>query len=143
MLKTSERSFLLLDTHIWLWEILATGELSLATRLTINDAAADGRLRLSAMSIWEIALLASRNRVDLPKPTRSWIDEALARSRTTIEPLSPAIAVESCELPGGFRSDPADHIIVATARVTNATLMTRDRRILEYAENGNVTARAA
>ena len=55
-----------------------------------------------------------------------------------IEPLSPEIAVESCNLPAGFRSDPADQIIVATARVSNATLMTRDRRILDYAAAGHL-----
>jgi PIN domain nuclease of toxin-antitoxin system len=140
MPRTSERLLLLLDTHIWLWEILATGELSLAARLTINDAAAEGRLRVSVMSIWEVALLASRRRVDLPKPTGAWIDEALTRSHTLIEPLTPAIAVASRELPDGFRSDPADQIIVATVRVTGATLMTRDRRILQYAADGNVAA---
>ncbi|HLY45548.1 MAG TPA: type II toxin-antitoxin system VapC family toxin [Stellaceae bacterium] len=143
MPKTSEQAPLLLDTHVWLWEILAAGELSLAARRTINDAASDGRLRLSVISVWELALLASRKRVDLPKPTSVWIDEALARSRTTIEPLSPAIAVAACQLPGGFRFDPADQIIVATARVTGATLMTRDRRILEYAATGNLTATPA
>jgi len=143
MPKTSERSLLLLDTHVWLWEILAIGNLSLAARSAINSAAVDGRLRLSIMSIWEVALLSSQNRVDLPKPIASWIDEALARSRVTIEPLSPPIAIESCQLPGGFRSDPADQIIVATARVTEAALMTRDRRILDYAAGGNVTARPA
>jgi PIN domain nuclease of toxin-antitoxin system len=50
-----------------------------------------------------------------------------------IVPLSPSIAVESWELPGTFHADPADRIIVATARVTGATLLTRDRRILDYA----------
>jgi PIN domain nuclease of toxin-antitoxin system len=60
-----------------------------------------------------------------------------------IIPLSPAIAVESWELPGVFRADPADRIIVATARATGATLLTRDRRILDYAACGYLTAIAA
>jgi PIN domain nuclease of toxin-antitoxin system len=60
-----------------------------------------------------------------------------------LEPLSPAIALGSCYLPGGFRSDPADQIIIATARVIGATLMTRDRRILDYAKGGHVNAIAA
>jgi PIN domain nuclease of toxin-antitoxin system len=69
--------------------------------------------------------------------------EAEARSRIVFEPLSPEIAVEADELPGVFRSDPADQIIVATARVTGATLATRDRRILADAEAGHLSAIAA
>jgi PIN domain nuclease of toxin-antitoxin system len=143
MAKSSEPSLLLLDTHIWLWEVSALGQLSPSTRMKINDASQFNRLRLSVVSIWEISLLASRARIDLGQPTARWINEASTRSRMVLEPLSPEIAVEAGELPGGFRSDPADLIIVATARITGATLMTRDRRILMYAEAGNVTAIAA
>ena len=143
MARSSESPLLLLDTHIWLWEVFATGQLSPPVRAKINDAAQTGRLRLSMISIWEISLLASRARIDLGQPTTRWINEASTRSRMVLEPLSPEIAVEAGELPGGFRSDPADLIIVATARITGATLMTRDRRILAYAEAGNVTAIAA
>ncbi len=85
-------------------------------------------------------MLSSRNRVELGKQAILWLDEALARSGVGVEPLSAQIAVESCELPGRFHRDPADRMIVATARVTNATLMTRDRRILDYAAEGHLTA---
>jgi PIN domain nuclease of toxin-antitoxin system len=95
------------------------------------------------MSIWEVAMLTSRNRIALGKSLMPWIEDAVGRSGATFEPLSPDIAVESCHLPGGFRSDPADEIIVATARMTGAVLMTRDRRMLEYAATGNLTAVAA
>lgn len=109
----------------------------------MNEAAQTGRLRLSAISIWEISLLASRGKIELGKPTPAWIAEARTKSRIVIEPLSPEIAVESCYLPADFRSDPADEIIVATARITGATLLTRDRRILDYAAAGHVNAIAA
>jgi PIN domain nuclease of toxin-antitoxin system len=118
-------------------------ELSLARRQAINAAAAEGSLRLSIISIWEIALLASRNWITLSKPIGAWIDDSLVEPGPALEPLTREIAVASCFLPGGFRSDPADQIIVATARVTGATLLTRDRRILEYAAAGHVTALAA
>lgn len=65
------------------------------------------------------------------------------RSRIVFEPLSTEIAIEAGGLPGGFRSDPADLIIVATARITGATLITRDRRILDYAAAGHLAAIAA
>jgi PIN domain nuclease of toxin-antitoxin system len=95
------------------------------------------------MSVWEIAMLASRNRIVLGKPTAEWVEEALSAPGLALEPLSPMIAIESCQLPAGFRSDPADHLIVATARMTGATLMTRDRRILGYAAAGHLMAAAA
>jgi PIN domain nuclease of toxin-antitoxin system len=132
-----------LDTHIWLWLAAGTQPLTLAARNAIARAAGAGNLRVAAMSIWEIALLASRNRIVLGKPTAEWVAEALLAPGLALEPLSPTIAIESCQLPAGFRSDPADHMIVATARVTGATLMTRDRRILDYAADGHLRAAAA
>jgi PIN domain nuclease of toxin-antitoxin system len=72
-----------------------------------------------------------------------WLDAALAEPGPIVEPLSARVAIESCELPGAFHGDPADRMIVATARVTNATLMSRDRRILDYAAGGHVTVVAA
>ena len=92
------------------------------------------------MTMWEIAMLSSRNRITLDKPAGAWLDEAVNASGVAIEPLSAAIAAESCYLPNRFHGDPADRMIVATARVTNAVLMTRDRRILEYAAGGHLSA---
>jgi PIN domain nuclease of toxin-antitoxin system len=140
--KSSE-ALLLLDTHIWLWEVFATGQLSSSIRARISDAAQLRRLRLSAISIWEISLLASRGKIELGPPVMPWITEAEGRSGIVFEPLSTEIAVEAGALPGGFRSDPADLIIVATARVTGAMLLTRDRRILDYGAAGNVAVLAA
>jgi PIN domain nuclease of toxin-antitoxin system len=117
--------------------------LSPPIRARINDAAKIGQLRLSAISIWEISMLAVRQRIELGRPTTAWIAEAEARSRIVLEPLSTEVAIEAGQLPGGFRSDPADLIIVATARVIGATLMTRDRRILDYAAAGHLNAIAA
>jgi PIN domain nuclease of toxin-antitoxin system len=69
-----------------------------------------------------------------------WLEEALADPDPVIDPLGPQIAIESHALPNAFHRDPADRLIVATARVTNATLMTRDRRILDYAARGHLSA---
>ena len=139
----ADQPLLLIDTHVWIWMMLATGELSEDARATVNRAIANSQARLSAISFWEIAMLASRNRVQLAKPAGLWLNESLCDPAPIVEALSPEIAVESCHLPGGFRSDPADEIIVATARVTGAALLTRDRRILAYAEAGYLNAIAA
>jgi PIN domain nuclease of toxin-antitoxin system len=131
---------MLLDTHIWLWLMAGSNELNAETRRTISRALGHGMLRIAAISLWEIALLASRNRILLGKSLGLWFQEALAAPAPAIEALTPSIAIESCELPGQFHADPADRLIVATARVTGAILMTRDRRILDYAARGHLTA---
>jgi PIN domain nuclease of toxin-antitoxin system len=143
MPKTSEAQPLLLDTHVWLWVVAGSPELSARARQTIDKAAAQGALRIAAISLWEIALLASRGRIVLGKSISFWLDEALAEPCPTIELLNPQVAIESYALPELFHPDPADRMIVATARVTGAVLMTRDRQILDYAARGHLTAIAA
>ena len=143
MPRTSEPVLLLLDTHVWIWFMLANAELAVSERQVINRAAASGQLRVAAMSVWEAALLASRGRIALGRPLAQWIMEAVSAPGLSIEPLLPQIAVEACSLPEAFHRDPADRLIVATARVANATLMTRDQRILDYAARGHLTAIAA
>jgi len=88
-------------------------------------------------------MLASRNKLGFGKPAALWIAESLVDPCPTVEPLTTEIAIEAGELSGRFRSDPADLIIVATARLTGAALMTRDRRILDYAAAGHLAAIAA
>ena len=143
MPTTSDPSPLLLDTHVWLWLVAGSRELSMQIRHTIDRALGSGTLRIAAISLWEIAMLASRGRIVLGKSIGLWLDEALADPGPTVDPLSPQIAIESSALPEAFHRDPADRLIVATARVANATLITRDRRILDYAARGHLTAIAA
>jgi PIN domain nuclease of toxin-antitoxin system len=140
MPRTSNPDLLLLDTHVWLWLVAGSADLTTEARLTIDEAAAAGALRIAAISLWEVALLASRGRIVLGKSIGLWLDEALADPGPAIDPLSPQIAVESYALPDVFHRDPADRLIVATARVANAILMTRDHRILDYAARGHLTA---
>jgi len=139
MARSSE-PLLLLDTHVWLWEVFATGQLSSRTRALINEATGTGRLQLSMISVWEISLLAARSRIELGRPIAPWFAEAARQSRIVLEPVSVEIAIEAGNLPEGFRSDPADLIIVATARASGATLITRDRKILDYAARGHLNA---
>jgi len=143
MRRTFEPGSLLMDTHVWIWFMLANAELAANGRNLINRAAATGRLRIAAISLWETALLASRGRVVLGQPLGQWITAAISAPGLSIEPLLPQVAIEASSLPDAFHRDPADRLIVATARVTNAVLMTRDRRILDYAARGHLTAIAA
>jgi prevent-host-death family protein len=97
----------------------------------------------AAITAWETALLASRGRLVLGKRSILWVEEAVAASTVSILPPSPSVAVESWELPGTFHADPGDRIIVATARMAGATVLTRDRLILDYAARGHLMAIAA
>ncbi len=113
------------------------------TRGLIERAAGRAALSVAAISMWEIAMLAAHGRITLAKPTLEWIENALRSSSVGIEPLTPRIAADSCELPGRFHNDPADRLIIATARATDAALVTRDKRVLDYAALGHVAALAA
>jgi PIN domain nuclease of toxin-antitoxin system len=96
MPRTSEPRLLLLDTHVWIWFMLANAELAVSGRQAINRAAASGQLRVAAISVWEAAFLASRGRVALGRPLAQWITEAVSAPGLSIEPLLPQTAVEAC-----------------------------------------------
>lgn len=135
---------LLFDTHVWIW--LAYGELGRikpAAMRAIKNAGSRQAIRISVVSVWEIALLESRGRLELPIPVSEWIRQALDRPEFELVGLEPEIAVESCNLPGGFHADPADRFLVATARLKNAVIVTRDKRILSYGKQGHVRTIAA
>jgi PIN domain nuclease of toxin-antitoxin system len=82
--------------------------------------------------------LESKGRVHLHTNCAQWVEEALAMPGLTLAPLTPAIALESTRLHGSFRGDPADRIIVATARAMNARLLTNDRNIRAYGRQRHV-----
>lgn len=140
---TSEQRPLLLDTHIWIWLVRGDPTLAPETRDMIRVAANTRNLRIAAITLWEVAVLASRGRVELGEQTLPWLEDAVTRSGTVVEPLTLRVAAESYQLPGSLHRDPADRMIVATSRLIRAALMTRDRPILDYAKRGFVTAIAA
>ena len=84
---------------------------------------------MSAISCWEVAKLVEYGRLTLPCPVSDWLRQALAYPGVRLVELSPRVCVESTRLPGTFHRDPADQIIVATARVLDAPLMTADSKI--------------
>jgi PIN domain nuclease of toxin-antitoxin system len=104
----------------------------------IRNAASDGNLFLSVISVWELGLLESKGRIHLHTSCARWVEEALAMPGLTVAPLTPAIAIESSRLPGKFHADPADRIIVATARALGARLLTSDKNIRAYGRQRHV-----
>lgn len=127
------KSGILLDTHVWIWFVEGNESLTPAARNKINQTIEEKELYISAISIWEITMLAKKKRLIFQMPCLEWIDQSINFIGAEIIALTPAITVDSCNLPGKFHQDPADQIIVASARVFNLALMTRDERILQYA----------
>jgi len=132
---------LLLDTHVWIWAVEGDRKaLSQKAIWTIEDASKEGEILVSAISVWEVAMLESRGRISLSRSVDDWVQAALRGPGVRFLDLSPDIAVESTRLPGEPPQDPADQILIASARNQAAQLLTCDRRLLDYAGAGHVRA---
>lgn len=131
------RSLLLLDTHVVLWATFNETRLGRYAAKAINLASREDRLAVSAITPWEIGLLVSKKRINLHKDVLDWIREALAKPGVHLVPIEPEIAVASTRLPFDMHPDPADRILVATARHLSATLVTADSTLLALASKGH------
>lgn len=120
-----------LDTHAWFWAMQNPDRLPAPVRKVLVDVACLP-MELSAISLWEMAKLAQKGRIRLTIPLQEWMAHATHPDMVRVIPLSPEIVTESTVLPAGFSSDPADELIVATARIRHATLITCDERIRRY-----------
>jgi PIN domain nuclease of toxin-antitoxin system len=128
---------LLLDTHVWLWMMSgAEGELGRDVRSSITAAAEAGKVLVSVISVWEIGMLEAKGRIRLAFEVGEWVRRALAAPGVALAPLRPDVALDSSRLPAPLHGDPADRILIATARRTGASLVTRDAKILGYGEQG-------
>jgi PIN domain nuclease of toxin-antitoxin system len=119
----------LLDTHVLVQWISGSDVLSEPHRRIIEGADPQSPLWVSDISLWEIATLYGLGRIELDLPLRDWLERATAPPLVRRASITPAIAAEVAALPDTFHRDPADRIIVSTARVMGATLLTRDHRI--------------
>ena len=122
---------ILLDTHIWIWLADESKRLIKQHRQIIEHHRNSG-LGVSAISCWEVAKLVEYGRLRLACPVDEWMEAAITLPGVQLLELTPRIAIASTRLPGDFHRDPADQIIVATARVYNLELLTVDERILKY-----------
>ena len=122
---------ILLDTHIWIWWVHGDARLDARLANHLGQAESQG-LGVSVISCWEVAKLVEHSRLELPCPVPEWFEQALNYPGVRLLELTPAIAFESTCLPGNFHRDPADQIIVATARSHNIPLATADAKIIAY-----------
>lgn len=131
--RPATRGRLVLDTHVWVWAAEGmTDRLHSAAAVAIEAAARTSTLAVSAISVWELAMLVKRQRLRLATAVGSWIEASLRPPGVRIIPVGTAIALDSVQLPDfDQHTDPADRLIIATAR-RHGTLMTCDEALLEW-----------
>ncbi|MFA4943435.1 MAG: type II toxin-antitoxin system VapC family toxin [Lentisphaeria bacterium] len=122
----------LLDTHVWVWWNMEPGKLSRKARSVIEKADSYSEILLSAISPWEFCKLIEKKRLGISCGAEEWMSQALQMPKLRLVPLTPALVYRSTILPPPFHDDPADQIIVATAREENATIISKDMLIREY-----------
>ncbi len=122
---------MVLDSHIWVWWVDESPQLSQRHTQLIQENEPSG-LGISAISCWEVAKLVAYGRLELDGSIEEWMEQAIAYPGIELLAITPQIAIDSTKLPGNFHRDPADQIIVATARVHHLPLLTVDRLILHY-----------
>jgi PIN domain nuclease of toxin-antitoxin system len=132
---------LLLDTHALLW-LDSGAPMARESIAAIDDAAGRGEVLVSPVSAWEIGLLVQKGRIRLDLEPLPWFERFLGLPGVRLTPLGVAAAIASSFLREPFHGDPVDRLLVATARELAATLITRDTKILSYAEAGHLRALA-
>ncbi|MBD3419601.1 MAG: PIN domain-containing protein [Chitinivibrionales bacterium] len=138
---TPKSEYYILDTHAWVWLLKGDNRIKKAAFFkNVIKASRVSGLYLSAISVWELAMLESKRRIVFSAEIGAWIEQALQAPGLSLVPLLPAISIDSTRLPGTFHGDPADRIIVATARHLQCPLITADKEICNYASQGAVRA---
>ncbi|WP_114815024.1 type II toxin-antitoxin system VapC family toxin [Paraburkholderia kururiensis] len=123
---------IVLDTHALVWWVTGDPALSRKARSAIERELAGGEILVSSISAWEIAMLVEREKLVLSMDVGSWLATVADIEAVRFVPVDPEIAVKSVELPGEFHKDPADRMIVATARKFSVSLVTKDEKIRAY-----------
>jgi PIN domain nuclease of toxin-antitoxin system len=131
---------LLLDTHVWIWS--ANGETSRVgprSRSLLLKAEAREAIRVSPVTMFELSALHTSGRLRLARPLEQWVRDSLAAAGVRVAELTSSVAMDAGSIPRAALADPLDRLLVSTARHLDATLVTADRQILEYAsQTGNV-----
>jgi PIN domain nuclease of toxin-antitoxin system len=119
----------LLDTHAWIWWIEQDARLGARSISVLDALPPDRRPFLCDISLWEVATLIERNRLEIDVPLDEWLQAASHPRSVQVVPVSARIAAEVARLPDTFHRDPADRLIVATSRAHRIPVLTHDDRI--------------
>lgn len=123
---------IVLDTHVWVWWLSGSERLSRKAQHLIDEAKTLQNIYVSSISVWEIAHLATRGRLELTMDYRDWIAQAESLPFVQYIPIDNHIALKSVQLPSPLHQDPADRIIIATALILGVPLITKDTKIRQY-----------
>jgi PIN domain nuclease of toxin-antitoxin system len=123
---------IVLDTHALVWWAGGGDELSAAARAAIERESSEGQIIVSAISAWEIAMLVEREKLVLTMDVENWLGTVAEIEAVCFYPVDVDVSIKSVQLPGEFHKDPADRMIVATARKLAAPLVTKDEKIRAY-----------
>jgi PIN domain nuclease of toxin-antitoxin system len=125
---------IVLDTHALIWWVNGDSKLSARARKVIeSEMTVDGgKILVSAITAWEIAMLVNKNRLVLTMDLIEWLDTVRSIDAVQFVPIDNEVAVQSVQLPGDFHPDPADRMITALARHYSAMLVTSDDKIRNY-----------
>jgi len=124
----------LLDTHTWIWSVDGDGRrIGRRTRSLLSRAELHDQIRVSPVTLFELAALHTSGRLRLSRPAEGWIRESLTAAGVRLAELTPAIAVDAGGIPRTALPDPLDRLLVTTARQLEATFLTSDAQILAYA----------
>jgi PIN domain nuclease of toxin-antitoxin system len=119
---------MLLDTHVWIWLLSGGGNLSAAEYQALRSSVEIEPPRVSAISLWEVQMLYSRGRVSFHLPFEPWLLQATLPDVIRVLPIDTTVILELNRMPP-MHGDPADRLVVATARAYDLPLATHDRRI--------------
>lgn len=139
-IRSAPSPLILLDTHALIWLMFGDQKMGLSARDAVRMACGENATIISAITPWEIGLLVSKARVDLFRDVLAWVRDAISLPGVRLVPLDPEIAIASTRLPFEMHADPADRILVATARHLGATLVTADGPLLALARQGHFRA---
>ena len=124
---------MLLDTHVWIWAAAGEPRIGARTRRLLDREAAAGRVYVSAMSAFEISALCAAGRLVLNQPAERWIRDSIARGNLRVLDLDTDVAMDAGAIGADAVPDPIDRLLVAAARDAEMPLVTRDRRLLDFA----------
>ena len=123
---------ILLDTHAWIWWLTEPKKLSAKAADRIRRSEKASQVGIASISCWEVAMLVAKGRLGLSFDVEEWIEKSLKLTEVRLLDLTPKIAILSTRLPGNPPADPADRLLIATAKIHGCPIISRDREISNY-----------